>query len=355
MWDEGIFSIFPPQAKISWFLDEEEPAKDPTSSHSWHNQQLKHVLIENGYANYLKNLLRFLRGEVSADPPLTRGIRDELRTAIRSELQIIANTPPAPNNSTSSNNPRVADVLLITVTEIEAKAVLDLFPDAEIRFIGERAYHDLGTIGNARTLMIQSWMGAGGPGGSLFTVAEGIRAISPSAVVMVGVAFGLYPRRQHIGDILISQQLLGYDLQRIGTSADGTLSIHARGDRVSASVRLVDRFRAGKLKSSFQDWLKPPRIEFGLVLSGSKLIDNQDVRDQLRLIAPEAIGGEMEGVGLYDAAHRYKVDWILVKAICDWADGKKRFKKDERQTLAAENAARFVIQIIEQGGFAESY
>jgi len=197
-------------------------------------------------------------------------------------------------------------------------------------------------------------MGTGGPGGSLFTVAEGIRAVSPSAVVMVGIAFGLYPKRQQIGDILISQQLLGYDLQRVGTSFDGKPRIYARGDRVSASVRLVDRFRAGKLKSNFQDWLKPPRIEFGLVFSGSMLIDNLDVRDQLHAIASEAIGGEMEGAGLYDAAHRYKVDWILVKAICDWADGKKHFKKEERQKLAAENAARFVIQVIQQGGFVST-
>lgn len=349
VWDEGIFSVFPPQASVSWFLNEGEPVR--SSADTGYNQQRKHIVIEGGYTNCLKNLLRFLRGEIPADYPLTHDMRNELRAAIRSELQVMVNTP---NNSTASDT-HIADVLLITVTEVEAKAVLDLFPHAQVRFIGERAYHDLGTIGNARTLMIQSWMGAGGPGGSLFTVAEGIRAVSPSAVVMVGIAFGLYPKQQHIGDILVSQQLLGYDLQRVSTSMDGKLSIHARGDRVSASVRLADRFRAGKLRSSFQDWAKPPGIEFGLVFSGSKLIDNQDFRDQLRSIAPEAIGGEMEGAGLYDAAHRYKVDWILVKAICDWADGKKHFKKEERQKLAAENAARFVIEIIQQGGFVESH
>lgn len=45
--------------------------------------------------------------------------------------------------------------------------------------------------------------------------------------------------------------------------------------------------------------------------------------DQLRKLAPEAPGGEMEGTGLYSAAQRKKVDWLLVKAVCDWADGKK--------------------------------
>ena len=38
---------------------------------------------------------------------------------------------------------------------------------------------------------------------------------------------------------------------------------------------------------------------------------------------PEAIGGEMEGVGLSAAAIRSRVPWILAKSICDWADGQK--------------------------------
>jgi hypothetical protein len=37
-----------------------------------------------------------------------------------------------------------------------------------------------------------------------------------------------------------------------------------------------------------------------------------------------------------------KKDWILVKAVCDWADGKKSEDKTKRQLKAARNAARFV-------------
>jgi len=40
------------------------------------------------------------------------------------------------------------------------------------------------------------------------------------------------------------------------------------------------------------------------------------------------------------AAQRNKVDWILVKAICDWADGNKHQNKSRCQNEAAENAAR---------------
>ena len=43
-----------------------------------------------------------------------------------------------------------------------------------------------------------------------------------------------------------------------------------------------------------------------------------------------------------------KVEWILVKAICDWADGNKN---DNAQSLAAGNAADFVRHVIQLGGW----
>ena len=137
---------------------------------------------------------------------------------------------------------------------------------------------------------------------------------------------------------------LGYELQRVGTDEHGQLAIRLRGDRPQASPRLLDRFRSGAL-----DWAGA-RVRFGLVLSGDKLIDNMNFRDQLLLLEPEAIGGEMEGAGLYAAAERLKVDWIVVKAISDWADGKKREGERERQQLAAKNATAFVVQVLRQGG-----
>ncbi len=58
-------------------------------------------------------------------------------------------------------------------------------------------------------------------------------------------------------------------------------------------------------------------MRFGTLLSGNTLVDNCNYRDSLLRIEPEAIGGEMESVGIQLAADRHKVDWIIVKAICD--------------------------------------
>ncbi|MFL5655043.1 MAG: hypothetical protein ACJ8CB_12820 [Ktedonobacteraceae bacterium] len=241
------------------------------------------------------------------------------------------------------------DVLLVTATEVEARAVLNVFPrhgsTFEQRSIDKNTYFDLGVIGGARTFLVQSERGAGGPSGATLVVHEGIKALSPSAVIMVGIAFGLIPEKQRLGDILVSQQLAGYELQKIEKGPGGAEIIRPRGDRVQASPRLLSRLRA-----SIFDW-REPKVHFGLVLSGDKLVNHKIFRNKLLGIEPEAIGGEMEGTGVYAAAQRSKVDWILVKAICDWADG---HKDDAYQQQAAENAARFVLHVLQQRGLAEN-
>lgn len=255
-------------------------------------------------------------------------------------------SPPLRQPLSRPKKPK-ADLILVTVTTVETEAILDHVPKRRSVPIDNRAYHDLDIIGGAKTFLVQlPHMGSGGSGGSLKTVEAAIQALSPWAVIMAGIAFGFDPMHQHIGDILVSQQIQDYDLERVGSGSGK----YPRGNRVSASALLLSNFIASQYYV-FEDWPNPPKVYPGLILSGSKLIDDEDFRNQLRMIAPNAVGGEMEGVGLYEAALNKRVEWLMVKAISDWADGKKHENKKEHQQLAAEHAARFTIKVIELGGF----
>lgn len=256
-----------------------------------------------------------------------------------------------------------ADVLLVTVTEVEALAVFAELQAQLARpmrrfFVGGKTYYDLGAIGGASVAMVQSEMGASGMGAALLTVQQAIDDLTPAAIIMVGIAFGVDETRQHIGDVLVARQLLLYESQRVSRGQDGAVEIQFRGDRPPASPLLLDRFRSGIF-----DWQppapeggagRPPQVHFGPVISGEKLVDHQGFRDGLLRAAPDALGGEMEGAGLYVAAHTRKVDWILVKAICDWADGFKAQDKAARQRLAARNATHFVFHVLQLGGWVTS-
>ena len=237
------------------------------------------------------------------------------------------------------------DVLLVTATEVEAKVVLEMFPEYRNSVIGDKTYFDLGCIAKTNVAMVQSEMGAGGQGGSLLTIWEAMQALAPSAIIMVGVAFGFPAEDRKIGDILVATKIGDCNPRKILNGTKNQVEIFPRGERVAASIRLIDKFRTGAL-----DWSEASAIHFGLVLSKDELIANAEYRNQLLELEPEALGGEMEGAGLCAAAQRRKVDWILVKAICDWADSSKAVQKDTYQHMAAENAVRFTLHVLQQGG-----
>ena len=244
------------------------------------------------------------------------------------------------------------DVLIVTTTPVER----DTFLQSAERLTGNRhdvifgkrrTYLDLDIIGGARVFLVQTEMGSTAPGASLATVSDAIDDLKPKYVLQVGIAFGVDPSKQAIGNILVSHQLQAYELQRIGTNAKGKPKIELRGDRVTCSTKIL-----GRLRAATADWTDH-EVSFGLLISGEKLVDNIDFRDQLTDLVPGALGGEMEAAGVYTAAAERQVDWIVAKAICDWADGKKRFKKAERQLQAASAASSFVLHALRQGGFSQ--
>lgn len=241
-----------------------------------------------------------------------------------------------------------ADLLLVTVNEHETQAVLTAFEKLNGRprsiQLDQRVYRDLGSINGTNVFHAISEMGSGGLGAAHQTVNKAISTLHPKAVIAVGIAFGVSEQKQSIGDILLSKQLMLYESQRVGAT-----NTHFRGDRAHASSWLLNYFQSAALST----W-NGAKVRSGLILSGEKLLDNLEYLNQLIAAEPSSIGGEMEGAGLYTAAHEEKIDWIVIKAICDWADGNKAMDKEGRQKQAASNAAEFVIHALQEVPLIES-
>ena len=230
-------------------------------------------------------------------------------------------------------------IVLVTVNENETQALLDAFLGEEKSLAqvtkGGLTYFNLGVHGGCQIVHTVCEMGAGGIGASQQRTREAIEHWQPKAVIALGIAFGLDETKQAIGDVLVSTQIQDYDLGR--QNEDGTLT--PRGDKPSSADILCNRIRqinTSEIRLT-KDW---PKVRFGLILSGQKLVDNLDYRESLKALFTEAIGGEMEGVGLYVSASAAKVDWIVIKGICDWGHNKNQADKDAWQKLAAQNAAR---------------
>jgi nucleoside phosphorylase len=54
----------------------------------------------------------------------------------------------------------------------------------------------------------------------------------------------------------------------------------------------------------------------------------------------------MEAAGVYVACQNSKVEWLVIKAICDWANGEKNRNKIANQKEAAKWAAEFAVCIV---------
>ena len=243
--------------------------------------------------------------------------------------------------------------LLMVVTREERDAVLAAVERKPEPFTqGNQVIFDLGTVGATRLLLTQVAPGTVSPGSAAITAAALVSTLDLDFILLVGICYGLKPKKQEYGDVLVCTQLRAIEHRKEAEPAgvepmpepataaealamlaepapEGERTVIVRGDFVTPSVKLVNALQAYEA-----EWERPPEVHFGPMLSASTLVSARSLRDELAATQPDAIGGEMEGAGVYAAAAHARVDWIVVKAICDWGFG----KGDTHHELAAKNS-----------------
>lgn len=235
----------------------------------------------------------------------------------------------------------IADILVVTATGIETQMLHSMMkPICEDGILeisqGNHVYF-AGIFGDYNIIHCQCEnMGTQESGSSTLTTTSALSNWpSIKAVVMIGIAFGMYQdgdAGQHFSDVLIAKKLFPYENQRYNHDN----SIEYRGKEHFAAQDFVDAFAVishGWCRNNLNK--EKTKIEICPLLSGEKLIDNLEKRDNLKVDFPEYRGGEMEGIGLAAACEANEKPWILLKAICDFADGNKGTDKRAKQEDAA--------------------
>lgn len=247
-------------------------------------------------------------------------------------------------------NPKMsADIVLLTVNKHEQtqlSAVLEHHLGHEllpIQGASNEVYLDAGEINGQRVMVAKSLIGSTGSGASFDTVTNILQDLSPQVIVAVGIAWGAKNAEgQSIGDILLSTRLR--DAQHHKVTAEEVIP---RGTIEAANGILLKTFlRAADLTGK--------RTHEGLLISIETLFDDEQQRDKfIAADRHQAIGGEMEGSGLLMSLRRMRdrrVDWLIVKAICDWGFKKNEdpLKKEQDQIDAARNAAELCVATIDR-------
>jgi nucleoside phosphorylase len=238
--------------------------------------------------------------------------------------------------------PRVA---LVVATDTELRQGLRIMQPlssrgAVMRVVrGANTYY-VGRVGFYTCVLVMSDMGSGGQGGSALVTADLISAWKPRFIICAGIAFGVDRARHRVADVLVARLLVPYDLAREGSS-----KVIWRDAIPPAGPVLVNRFRNAVGWSFERPDGSVCNTHAGKLLSGSKLIDSARFKQGLLRQQPEAIGGEMEGSGVWAAAARTGVEWIVVKGVCDWADGRKHSGHHEMAAASAFSLCESVLSV----------
>lgn len=238
--------------------------------------------------------------------------------------------------------------LLVTATTIETKFLHEqmqpLHPgEGIIEVKKNNATYYFGKFGDFVVAHVECGaMGSVRSMGSIPTTMNAIDDLKPKFVLMAGIAFGVAPEKQNIGDVLVSNTVIPYEVQRVGKESVW------RGAQPEANNNLRNTFKNARGWKYKLPNGENARHELCDILSGEKLVDDLDYRDALTKQFPTAHGGEMEGAGVYAACQDKGVPWILVKAVCDYADGHKKKQKTEKQELAITVCINLCLHIFEK-------
>ena len=202
--------------------------------------------------------------------------------------------------------------------------------------------------------------------GSFSALEAALENTMPKYVMSVGVAFGIDPNNQSLGDVLVSKELVFYD--HFNKVTDGRIKLNSHetyriDPNLSSQLHQLDNKTPPKEVGNFS-WY------YGSMLTGGTVLS--DAAERGRLIEAAAnlghtiVGGEMEASGIYYACQKRKdrhIPFMIIKGICDWGAVKNGWEevvgnnypdcdgdtiKDCVQAFSCDNAFNTLHYILKQ-------
>jgi nucleoside phosphorylase len=240
------------------------------------------------------------------------------------------------------------DAVLLTALPEEEAAVLRVLRSARVyRWRGRTLW--VADVGGWVVLLFP--LGAMGNVGSAEAAARVIGIWNPALLVVVGIAGGARKAvggGLRLGDVLLPDQVVGYESGRVdaGGSSRRYEVYRSDGELIAVARSLRPEEWAAGISAPRPDGdLAFPRVHFGPVFSGEKVLADGATIDRLRVDWPRALGVEMEGLGGALACYHGGPAFLMVRAVSDFADASK---DDDWHAYAAEAAARLAVAVLER-------
>lgn len=180
--------------------------------------------------------------------------------------------------------------------------------------------------------------------------SDAIRRWHPSYVLLVGIAGG-DPEETALGDVLIAEQFVHYEQQKV--TDDGA---QIRYQAYRADPRLY------QYAQHIMDWETTAKVERpepgtpsshnGVVVSGDKVQAKTDALKPYRQDWPKLVGVEMEAIGVAAAAWHApsKPGVLMIRGVSDLADANKGSPATKKwRAYACDIAAAYAVAFLRSG------
>ncbi len=254
------------------------------------------------------------------------------------------------------------DFVIITALEDERDAVLSFLPTAQKQSPTEEDvrvyfYGDVSTRfpdgSNGSYRVVLTCQLAMGRVEAANCANDAIRRWQPRFVLLVGIAGGIAEAGVALGDVIVSDQVIDYELQKITEAGpDVRYSVHRADPRMLGAV----------LNLNLQHWLErvaeqrpepgTPKRLVGPIATGDKVVAVKALMQRYRRDWPKLIGVEMEAGGVASAAFQSasRPGFLMIRGVSDLADKRKEASQTKPwRTYAYRLAASYAMALIENG------
>ncbi len=251
------------------------------------------------------------------------------------------------------------DVVVITALEEELKAVLDKLSDVEQLPPSKenvRVFYraTVAQPEGRRPLNLRLTCLAGmGRVKAANVTNDAVRQWQPSNVILTGIAGGVAANEASLGDVLIAEQIVDYELQKVMPKGPSyRFQVYPVDERLRtfACTMQPEEWRPAiqveRPQSGFPDMIRGP------IATGDKVVEAPRLLKQLLKAFPKLVGVEMEAGGAVSAVVE-SVDrpgFFMIRGVSDLADPDKESSEVKSwRSYACDVAAAFTISLLRKG------
>ncbi len=229
----------------------------------------------------------------------------------------------------------VSKIGIIGAMQVEVDDLVKKMENASSEKIAGVTYHT-GKLCGVDVVIARSGIGKVNAAIAATVMAQHFKV---TAIINTGIA-GSLSNELNIGDIVLSTDCLEHDMDATGFGYKRGVIPQMADSDFKASEKLIEA-----AKKAASEVLSSINVKAGRVVSGDQFISDDAKKKELKELF-DPMCTEMEGAAIAHAAAVNGVEFLIVRAISDKADGSANMDYEKFEKLAVENSVKLMTAML---------